>query len=81
METRSRVLFRRAGLPRVAAPLGSPAEHRRGAHVHPQTVSGRISRLKDLLADDLEDPRVRSELLVLLIADTGEIMGATRPGQ
>ena len=37
--------------------------------------------LKDLLADDLEDPRVRSELLVLLIADTGEIMGATRPGQ
>lgn len=37
--------------------------------VHPQTVSGRIQRLKDLLADDLEDPRVRSELLVLLLAD------------
>lgn len=38
--------------------------------VHPQTVSGRINRLKDLLADDLEDPRVRSELLVLLIAES-----------
>ena len=37
--------------------------------VHPQTVSGRIHRLKDLLADDLEDPRSRSELLVLLVAD------------
>lgn len=47
-------------------------------YVHPQTVSGRINRLKDLLADDLEDPRVRSELLVLLVADTGEITGATR---
>lgn len=38
-------------------------------HVHPQTVSGRIARLKDLLDDDLEDPRVRSELLVLLLAE------------
>lgn len=50
-------------------------------HVHPQTVSGRINRLKDLLEDDLEDPRVRSELLVLLVADTAEVTGATRPGQ
>ncbi|MGO1166316.1 MAG: helix-turn-helix domain-containing protein [Janibacter sp.] len=38
--------------------------------VHPQTVSGRVNRLKDLLCDDLEDPGVRSELLVLLIADS-----------
>lgn len=37
--------------------------------VHPQTVSGRINRLKDLLADDLEDPTVRAELLVLLTAE------------
>lgn len=37
--------------------------------VHPQTVSGRINRLKDLLADDLEDPTVRSELLVLLTVE------------
>ena len=34
-------------------------------HVHPQTVSGRINRLKDLLADEPEGPRVRAELLVL----------------
>lgn len=44
--------------PRVADALG----------VHPQTVSHRINRLKDLLADELEDPAVRSELLVLLTA-------------
>ncbi len=50
-------------------------------HVHPQTVSGRINRLKDLLADDLEDPRVRSELLLLLVADTVEVTGATRQGR
>ena len=37
-------------------------------HVHPQTVSGRINRLKDLLANDLEDPAARAELLVLLMA-------------
>lgn len=36
--------------------------------VHPQTVSGRMNRLRELLADDLENPRVRSELLVLLTA-------------
>ena len=38
-------------------------------HVHPQTVSGRINRLKDLLANDLEDPAARAEILVLLMAD------------
>lgn len=53
----------------------------RTLEVHPQTVSGRISRLKDLLADDLEDPGVRAELLVLLIADRAEVTGATRPGR
>lgn len=37
--------------------------------VHPQTVSGRLNRLRDLLADDLEDPRVRAELLVLMTAE------------
>ena len=40
-------------------------------HVHPQTVSGRLHRLRDLLADDLEDPTTRSELLVLLTAEGG----------
>lgn len=37
--------------------------------IHPQTVSGRLHRLRDLLADDLEDPLVRAELLVLLTAE------------
>lgn len=36
--------------------------------VHPQTVSHRINRLKDLLSDELDDPAVRAELLVLLTA-------------
>lgn len=36
--------------------------------VHPQTVSHRINRLRDLLADELDDPDVGSELLVLLTA-------------
>lgn len=40
--------------------------------VHPQTVSGRINRLRDLLADELEDAQVRSELLVLLTALVAE---------
>ncbi|MCS6711880.1 helix-turn-helix domain-containing protein [Brachybacterium sp. EF45031] len=37
--------------------------------VHPQTVSGRLHRLRDLLADDLEGAVVRAELLVLLTAE------------
>ena len=37
--------------------------------VHPQTMSGRLHRLRDLLADDLEDAVVRAELLVLLTAE------------
>lgn len=40
--------------------------------VHPQTVSGRINRLRDLLADELEDAQVRSELLLLLTALAAE---------
>lgn len=49
--------------------------------VHPQTVSGRMHRLRDLLADDLEDHRVRTELLFLLTADSVEVTGATRRHQ
>lgn len=37
--------------------------------VHPQTMSGRLHQLRDLLADDLEDAVVRAELLVLLTAE------------
>lgn len=47
-------------------------------YIHPQTVSGRITRLKDLLPGDLDDPEVRSELLVLLLADAAKVTGATR---
>lgn len=34
--------------------------------VHPQTVSYRLNRLRDLLGDDLEDPAARFELLLVL---------------
>lgn len=35
-------------------------------HVHPQTVSGRINRLRDLLSDDLDDPMTLVELQLAL---------------
>ena len=39
--------------------------------VHPQTVSYRLSRLRELLGDDLDDPAVRFELhLVLAFRET-----------
>ncbi|MEV6306374.1 helix-turn-helix domain-containing protein [Actinoplanes sp. NPDC051861] len=34
--------------------------------VHPQTVSYRLNRLRDLLGDDLDDPRARFELSLVL---------------
>ncbi|MEV0900548.1 helix-turn-helix domain-containing protein [Actinoplanes sp. NPDC049802] len=34
--------------------------------VHPQTVSYRLNRLRELLGDDLDDPRARFELLLAL---------------
>ncbi|MBB2940906.1 hypothetical protein FB565_000610 [Actinoplanes lutulentus] len=34
--------------------------------VHPQTVSYRLNRLRDLLGDDLDDPDTRFELLLVL---------------
>ncbi|WP_233512404.1 PucR family transcriptional regulator [Micromonospora deserti] len=37
--------------------------------VHPQTVSYRLGRLRELLGDDLDDPAVRFELLLVLAAD------------
>lgn len=60
VETLRAWLFHWGHRPGIAETLG----------VHPQTVSGRINRLKDLLSDDLDDPTVRSELLVLLIAES-----------
>ncbi|MEH1128943.1 helix-turn-helix domain-containing protein [Micromonospora sp. CPCC 206061] len=38
--------------------------------VHPQTVSYRLGRLRDLLGDDLDDPATRFELLLVLTART-----------
>ena len=34
--------------------------------VHPQTVSYRLNRLRQLLGDDLDDPTARFELLLVL---------------
>ena len=34
--------------------------------VHPQTVSYRLKRLRELLGDDLDDPTSRFELLLVL---------------
>src|SRR5262249_36432382 len=36
--------------------------------IHPQTVSYRLKRLRELLGDDLGDPTARFELLVVLAA-------------
>ena len=34
--------------------------------MHPQTVSYRLKRLRELLGDDLDDPAARFELLLVL---------------
>ncbi|MBO3739255.1 PucR family transcriptional regulator [Actinoplanes flavus] len=39
--------------------------------VHPQTVSYRLNRLRELLGDDLDDPRARFELLLVLTYRSG----------
>ncbi|GIJ24406.1 PucR family transcriptional regulator [Micromonospora lutea] len=45
---------------------GSRAEVATELFVHPQTVSYRLKRLRDLYGDDLDDPTARFELLVVL---------------
>ncbi|MBQ1023398.1 helix-turn-helix domain-containing protein [Micromonospora sp. C95] len=45
---------------------GSRAEVATELFVHPQTVSYRLKRLRELYGDDLDDPTVRFELLVVL---------------
>ncbi len=45
---------------------GSRAEISAELFVHPQTVSYRLKRLRGLYGDDLDDPAVRFELLVVL---------------
>jgi len=47
---------------------GSRAEVAAELYVHPQTVSYRLGRLRELLGDDLDDPNTRFELLLVLTA-------------
>jgi len=47
---------------------GSRAEVAAELYVHPQTVSYRLGRLRELLGDDLDDPNARFELLLVLTA-------------
>lgn len=50
---------------------GSRHEVAAGLFVHPQTVSYRIAQLRQLLDADLDDPRVRFELLLAVSNETG----------
>lgn len=50
---------------------GSRTEVAAGLFVHPQTVSYRIAQLRQLLGADLDDPRVRFELLLAVSSETG----------
>jgi PucR C-terminal helix-turn-helix domain len=50
---------------------GSRPEVAAGLFVHPQTVSYRIAQLRQLLDADLDDPRVRFELLLAVSSETG----------
>lgn len=40
-------------------------------HVHPQTISYRLARLRDFLGDDLDEPRRRAEMVITLTAAYG----------
>jgi hypothetical protein len=48
---------------------GSRADVSADLYVHPQTVSYRLRLLRDLLGEDLDDPTVRFELLLVLSAE------------
>ena len=50
---------------------GSRPEVAAGLFVHPQTVSYRIAQLRQLLDADLDDPRVRFELLLAVSSEIG----------
>ncbi|PZG18852.1 PucR family transcriptional regulator [Micromonospora craterilacus] len=50
---------------------GSRAEVSAELFVHPQTVSYRLKRLRDLCGSDLDDPAARFELLVVLASQLG----------
>lgn len=48
---------------------GNRADVGRELHVHPQTVSYRMDRVRDVLGDSLDDPRRRWELLLALMIE------------
>ena len=50
---------------------GSRAEVATELYIHPQTVSYRLRRLRELLGDDLDDPGSRLELLLVLVDHLG----------
>jgi DNA-binding PucR family transcriptional regulator len=49
---------------------GSRADVAAELYIHPQTVSYRLKRLRELLGDDLDDPTARFELLLALANPT-----------
>jgi len=55
---------------------GSRADVAADQFVHPQTVSYRVRRLRDLLGDDLDDDTARFELLLVLTDRFGRAPGA-----
>lgn len=57
---------------------GSRAEVAAELFVHPQTVSYRLKRLRELLGDDLDDPTARFELQLVLAA--GSAAGSRHAG-
>lgn len=59
---------------------GSRPEVARDLFIHPQTVSYRVRQLRELLGDDLDDPVVRSELLLVLTERAVSAGAATRHG-
>ena len=46
---------------------GNAAAMGRALHVHPQTVRHRLRRLRDLLGDQLDEPKARFELEAALL--------------
>ena len=58
---------------------GNRAEVGRELHVHPQTVSYRMDRVRELLGTDLEDPQRRWLLLLALMVDQLDA-GGSPPG-
>ncbi len=47
---------------------GDRAASARWLHVHPQTVSYRVNRLRELLGERLDDHRARQEMILVLAA-------------